>query len=215
MTMKIAVVDYGAGNIRSAVRAFEHVAGQVGIAAKVEVVTTPEAILAADRIVLPGDGAFADCIGALRSRTAMEVALEEAVRRRGRPFFGICVGMQLLATRGLEYGEHAGLGWIVGDVERITPSDPRLKVPHMGWNELRVTRPHPVTAGLPAGAHAYFIHSYHLVPKAHDAVLAEADHGGPIVAVVAQDNLFGTQFHPEKSQATGLKMIANFLQWAP
>lgn len=213
--MKIAVVDYGAGNIRSAVRAFEHVAGQVGIAAKVEVVTTPEAILAADRIVLPGDGAFADCIGALRSRTAMEAALEEAVRKRGRPFFGICVGMQLLATRGLEYGEHAGLGWIAGDVERITPSDPRLKVPHMGWNELRLNRPHPVTAGLPAGAHAYFIHSYHLVPKAHDAVLAEADHGGPIVAVVAQDNVFGTQFHPEKSQATGLKMIANFLQWAP
>jgi glutamine amidotransferase len=213
--VKIAVVDYGAGNIRSAVRAFEHVAGQVGIAAKVEVVTTPEAILAADRIVLPGDGAFADCIGALRSRTAMEAALEEAVRKRGRPFFGICVGMQLLATRGLEYGEHAGLGWIAGDVERITPSDPRLKVPHMGWNELRLNRPHPVTAGLPAGAHAYFIHSYHLVPKAHDAVLAEADHGGPIVAVVAQDNVFGTQFHPEKSQATGLKMIANFLQWAP
>lgn len=213
--MKIAVVDYGAGNIRSAVRAFEHVAGQVGIAAKVEVVTTPEAILAADRIVLPGDGAFADCIGALRSHTAMEAALEEAVRKRGRPFFGICVGMQLLATRGLEYGEHAGLGWIAGDVERIRPSDPRLKVPHMGWNELRLNRPHPVTAGLPAGAHAYFIHSYHLVPKAHDAVLAEADHGGPIVAVVAQDNVFGTQFHPEKSQATGLKMIANFLQWAP
>lgn len=213
--MKIAVVDYGAGNIRSAVRAFEHVAGQVGIAAEVQVVTTPEAILAADRIVLPGDGAFADCIGALRSRTAMEAALEEAVRRRGRPFFGICVGMQLLATRGLEYGEHAGLGWIEGDVERIVPRDARLKVPHMGWNELRLTHPHPVTEGLAAGSHAYFIHSYHLVPKAHDAVLAEADHGGPIVAVVAEGNVVGTQFHPEKSQATGLRMIANFLRWKP
>lgn len=213
--MRIAVVDYGAGNIRSAVRAFEHVAGQVGIAAEVEVVTTPEAILAADRIVLPGDGAFADCIGALRARSSMAQALEEAVRRRGRPFFGICVGMQLLATRGLEYGEHPGLGWVAGDVERIVPRDPRLKVPHMGWNDLRLTHPHPVTEGLAAGAHAYFIHSYHLVPKAHDAVLAEADHGGPIVAVVAEGNVVGTQFHPEKSQATGLRMIANFLRWKP
>ena len=213
--MKIAVVDYGAGNIRSAVRAFEHVAGQVGIAAEVSVVTTPEAILAADRIVLPGDGAFADCIAALRSRSAMEAALEEAVRRRARPFFGICFGMQLRATRGLEYGEHAGLGWVAGDVERIVPRDARLKVPHMGWNELRLTHPHPVTEGLAAGAHAYFIHSYHLVPKAKDAVLAEAEHGGPIVAVVAEGNVVGTQFHPEKSQATGLRMIANFLRWKP
>jgi len=213
--MKIAIVDYGAGNIRSAVRAFTHVAQQAGIAAEVSVVDTPEAILAADRIVLPGDGAFADCIGALRARSAMAEALEEAVRKNGRPFFGICVGMQLLATEGLEYGAHAGLNWIPGSVSHIAPSDPALKVPHMGWNELTLSRPHPVTAGLEPGAHAYFIHSYHLVPKAPEAVIGEAEHGGRIVAIVADQTVVGTQFHPEKSQATGLSIIANFLKWSP
>lgn len=213
--MKLAVVDYGAGNIRSAVRAFSYVAEQRGIAAEVSVVDTPEAILAADRIVLPGDGAFGDCIGALRARSAMAEAMEEAVRKQGRPFFGICVGMQLLATEGLEYGTHAGLDWIAGSVSRIEPSDARLKVPHMGWNELKLTRAHPVTAGLEAGAHAYFLHSYHLVPKAEAAVIGEAEHGGRIVAIVADGTVVGTQFHPEKSQATGLTLIANFLTWNP
>lgn len=213
--MKLAVVDYGAGNIRSAVRAFSYVAEQRGIAAKVSVVDTPEAILAADRIVLPGDGAFGDCIGALRARSAMAEAMEEAVRQKGRPFFGICVGMQLLATEGLEYGTHAGLDWIAGSVSHIEPADPRLKVPHMGWNELSLTRAHPVTAGLQPGAHAYFLHSYHLVPKAEATVIGEAEHGGRIVAIVADGTVVGTQFHPEKSQATGLTLIANFLTWSP
>lgn len=213
--MKLAVVDYGAGNIRSAVRAFSYVAEQRGIAAEVSVVDTPEAILAADRIVLPGDGAFGDCIGALRARSAMAEAMEEAVRKKGRPFFGICVGMQLLATEGLEYGTHAGLDWIAGSVSRIEPSDARLKVPHMGWNELKLTQAHPVTAGLDAGAHAYFLHSYHLVPKNDGAVIGEAEHGGRIVAIVADGTVVGTQFHPEKSQATGLTLIANFLTWSP
>ncbi len=213
--MKLAVVDYGAGNIRSAVRAFSYVAEQRGIAAEVSVVDTPEAILAADRIVLPGDGAFGDCIGALRARSAMAEAMEEAVRKKGRPFFGICVGMQLLATEGLEYGTHAGLDWIAGSVSHIEPADRHLKVPHMGWNELRLTRPHPVTAGLQPGAHAYFLHSYHLVPKNDGAVIGEAEHGGRIVAIVADGTVVGTQFHPEKSQATGLTLIANFLTWSP
>lgn len=211
--MKIAVVDYGAGNIRSAVRAFEHVAGQVGIAAKVEVVTTPEAILAADRIVLPGDGAFADCIGALRSRTAMEAALEEAVRKRGRPFFGICVGMQLLATRGLEYGEHAGLGWIAGDVERITPSDPRLKVPHMGWNQVRHTLNHPLWHGIPDNSRFYFVHSYCVQSRDADVVAGTCHYGIDFSAALACGNVFAAQFHPEKSAEHGLQLLKNFVGW--
>jgi glutamine amidotransferase len=178
----------------------------------------PAAVARADRIVLPGVGAFADCRRGLDAVSGMVEALEEAVRRRGRPFFGICVGMQLMAERGLEYEVKPGLGWIAGEVDRIAPKDPALKIPHMGWNTLDVARPHPLLDGLELGAsgrHAYFVHSYQLKPGNRADLIAESDYGGAVTAIVGRDNVVGTQFHPEKSQKLGLALIANFLKWKP
>ncbi len=214
--MIVAVVDYGSGNLRSAAKALERAAGEAGIAATVAVTPDPDVVRRAGRIVLPGVGAFADCRRGLSAIAGMDEALEEAVIGAGRPFLGICVGMQLMATSGLEHGRHAGLGWIPGEVAAIAPADPRLKVPHMGWNELLVDAPaHPVLAGLEDGAHLYFVHGYSFRPSDPAALLAEVDYGGRLSAAVGRDNLVGTQFHPEKSQAPGLRLLANFLRWQP
>ncbi|MGE5504294.1 MAG: imidazole glycerol phosphate synthase subunit HisH [Actinomycetota bacterium] len=214
--MLIAIVDYGSGNLRSAAKAFERVIAEQGLAATVAVTADAEVVAKADRIVLPGVGAFADCKAGLQALPGMVDALREQVLVRARPFFGICVGMQLLATLGREHGEHAGLGWIPGEVVPITPTDPALKVPHMGWNEL-VFEPgaHPLFTGLPAGAHAYFVHSYRFACADAADRLAHVDYGGPVTAAIGRGPIVGTQFHPEKSQATGLKVIANFLAWRP
>jgi imidazole glycerol-phosphate synthase subunit HisH len=214
----VAIVDYGSGNLHSAAKAFERAAREAGISQPIVVTQDPAVVAQADRVVLPGVGAFADCKRGLDAVNGMVEALEEAVRRKGRPFFGICVGMQLLAERGLEYEVKEGLGWIGGEVDRITPSDPSLKIPHMGWNTLNVARSHPLLDGLtfgPQGRHAYFVHSYQLKPSNRADLVADADYGGPVTAVVARDNVVGTQFHPEKSQKLGLALIANFLRWSP
>ena len=216
--MSVAIVDYGSGNLHSAHKAFERAAREAGLARDVVVTSQPEVVARAEHIVLPGVGAFADCRRGLDAVPGMVQALEETVRRRGRPFLGICVGMQLMATRGLEHEVVAGLDWIQGDVAPIQPEDPELKIPHMGWNTLSVRRPHPVIEGIATGEqglHAYFVHSYQLYPSESSDVAAAADYGGPITAVVARDNLLGTQFHPEKSQKLGLALIANFLKWRP
>ena len=216
--MSVAIVDYGSGNLHSAAKAFERAAHEAGIDQPIVVTRDPAAVAKADRVVLPGVGAFADCKRGLDAVAGMVDALEEAVRRKGRPFLGICVGMQLLADRGLEYEVKDGLGWIAGEVDRITPGDPTLKIPHMGWNTLDVKRTHPLLDGLtfgPQGRHAYFVHSYQLKPSNRDDLVAEADYGGPVTAVVARDNIAGTQFHPEKSQKLGLALLANFLKWTP
>ena len=216
--MKVAIIDYGSGNLRSAEKAFQRAAREGGAGAEVFLTADAEDVRAAGRIVLPGVGAFADCKSGLEALPGMREALEEAVRRRGAPFLGICVGMQLLATRGLEHGETPGFDWISGEVRAIEPADPALKIPHMGWNTLEPNKPHPVFDGLPLGAdglHAYFVHSYHFVPADESDVLARTDYGGPVVAAVARDNLLGFQFHPEKSQKLGLALIANFLRWTP
>jgi glutamine amidotransferase len=214
----VAIVDYGSGNLHSAAKAFERAAREAGINQPIVVTQDPSVVVQADRVVLPGVGAFADCKRGLDAVGGMVEALEEAVRHRGRPFFGICVGMQLLAERGLEYEVKEGLGWIGGEVDRITPGDPSLKIPHMGWNTLNVARPHKLVEGLtlgPQGLHAYFVHSYELKVAQRADLVAEADYGGPITAIVARDNIVGTQFHPEKSQKLGLALIANFLKWKP
>jgi glutamine amidotransferase len=214
----VAIVDYGSGNLHSAAKAFERAAHDAGIGQPIVVTNDPHAVAAADRVVLPGVGAFADCRRGLDAVDGMVVALDEAVHEKGRPFFGICVGMQLLAERGREYEVTEGLGWIAGEVDRITPADPQLKIPHMGWNTLNVTRPHKLVEGLALGAngrHAYFVHSYEFKVAQRADLVAEADYGGPITAIVARDNLVGTQFHPEKSQKLGLALIANFLTWKP
>ena len=216
--MSVAIIDYGSGNLHSAAKAFERASRAMENPDKVIVTRDPDAVFRADRIVLPGVGAFADCKRGLDAVDGMTDALEESVHRKGRPFFGICVGMQLLAERGLEYEVKEGLGWIGGEVDRITPSDPGLKIPHMGWNTLNVARMHPLLEGLtfgPEGRHAYFVHSYQLKPSNHADLVAEADYGGPVTAVVARDNIVGTQFHPEKSQKLGLALITNFLKWKP
>jgi glutamine amidotransferase len=214
----VAIVDYGSGNLHSAAKAFERAARESGQAQPILVTNDPDAVRRADRVVLPGVGAFADCRRGLDAVPGMVEALEEAVRRKGRPFLGICVGMQLMAERGREYIVTDGLGWIGGEVDRIEPSDPSLKIPHMGWNTLNARRPHALLDGIkvgPEGLHAYFVHSYHLKPAARDDLVAEADYGGPITAIVARDTMAGTQFHPEKSQRLGLALIANFLKWTP
>ncbi|HET8726267.1 MAG TPA: imidazole glycerol phosphate synthase subunit HisH [Alphaproteobacteria bacterium] len=214
----VAIIDYGSGNLRSAAKAFERAARDAGLAVEVAVTDDPDAVSRADRIVLPGVGAFADCMAGLTAVPGMRAALEDAVRTRGRPFLGVCVGMQLMATTGREYGDHPGLGWIEGAVVPLTPDDPALKIPQMGWNELEPLPPgraHPVLAGIGGGKHAYFVHSYRLDAADPGVVLATVDYGGPVAAVVGRDNLVGTQFHPEKSQATGLRLIADFLRWRP
>lgn len=229
----VAIIDYGSGNLHSAAKAFERAARDGGHDCRVVVTSRAEEVATADRIVLPGVGAFGDCKAGLSALDGMIETLEDRVRRRGRPFLGICVGMQLLATRGLEHGVSDGLGWIPGDVRRITPADPALKVPHMGWNTLgwntsgwttpgRDTalgpREHPLLAGIAIGAdglHAYFVHSYHLEAADPSMVVAVTDYGGPVTAMVARDTIAGVQFHPEKSQALGLALISNFLAWRP
>jgi glutamine amidotransferase len=209
------IVDYGSGNLRSAAKAFERAAADAGIATTVKVSSDADEVRGAERIVLPGVGAFADCRRGLAAVPGMEAALEEAVRRKGRPFLGICVGMQLMAERGREFVVTEGLGWLRGEVVAIKPADPDLKVPHMGWNELELRGDHPVLAGLGDGTHVYFVHSYAIGGADRGDVLATVSHGGTLNAIVARDNLIGTQFHPEKSQAAGLAMIANFLRWRP
>ncbi|SMH55750.1 imidazole glycerol phosphate synthase subunit HisH [Azospirillum agricola] len=209
----VALIDYGSGNLRSAAKAIERAAGEAEASTTVLVTSDADAVRRADRVVLPGVGAFADCKRGLSEVPGMLEALEEVVHRRARPFLGICVGMQLMAERGREYGVTEGLGWIKGEVATLEPADPALKIPHMGWNELNVRRPHPVLAGLPENAHAYFVHSYHFKLADPETLIASAEYGGPFAAVVGRDNLVGTQFHPEKSQATGLALIANFLRW--
>jgi imidazole glycerol-phosphate synthase subunit HisH len=217
--MTVAIVDYGSGNLRSAAKAFERAAREAGADDRVLVTSSPRDVADADRIVLPGVGAFADCRAGLYGVPGMVDALQRAVVERGKPFLGICVGMQLMATRGVEYGIHAGLDWIQGDVVRIergtNAEGGLLKIPHMGWNELADLKPHPLLAGIAARDHAYFVHSFQLKATRAETVLALTDYGGPITAVVGRDNLAGTQFHPEKSQATGLRLIANFLRWNP
>jgi glutamine amidotransferase len=213
--MNVAVVDYGSGNLHSAHKAFERAVREAGLDAAVKVTADPDEVRRADRIVLPGVGAFADCRRGLDAVPGMVEALEESVGRQGRPFLGICVGMQLLATRGLEHEVVAGLNWLPGDVAVIRPTDASLKIPHMGWNTLEVRRPHPLLEGVRPGLHAYFVHSYQLYARSPDDVVAVADYAGPITAIVARDNVAGTQFHPEKSQTLGLALIANFLKWRP
>jgi imidazole glycerol-phosphate synthase subunit HisH len=216
--VSVAIVDYSSGNLHSAAKAFERAAHEAGLDQPITVTQDPAVVARADRVVLPGVGAFADCRRGLDAVSGMVEALQEAVRCRGRPFFGICVGMQLMAERGLEYEVKPGLGWIAGEVDRITPKDPMLKIPHMGWNTLNVARPHPLLDGLalgPDGKHAYFVHSYQLKPAHRVDLIAEADYGGTVTAVVGRDNMVGTQFHPEKSQKLGLALIANFLKWKP
>ncbi len=212
--MKVTIVDYGSGNLRSAQKAFERMAREADLTADILVTPDPEEVLSADRVVLPGVGAFGDCRQGLGKLTGMIEALEETVIKKGRPFLGICVGMQLMASAGHEHGTHPGLGWIKGDVVPIEPADENLKVPHMGWNELHIYGAHPVLEDLGA-THAYFVHSYHLKAANPGEVLAEVDYGGRLTAVVARDNMIGTQFHPEKSQMLGLSLIRNFLHWKP
>jgi glutamine amidotransferase len=216
--VSVAIVDYRSGNLHSAAKAFERAAHEADLDQPITVTQDPAVVARADRVVLPGVGAFADCRRGLDAVPGMVAALEEAVRHRGRPFFSICVGMQLMAERGLEYEVKEGLGWIAGEVDRVTPNDASLKVPHMGWNTLNVARQHPLLDGLPLGPdgrHAYFVHSYQFKPANRADLIAEADYGGAVTAIVGRDNIVGTQFHPEKSQKLGLALIANFLKWKP
>ena len=216
--MSVAIIDYGSGNLKSAAKAFERAVAESGHDQPVLVTADPDSVAKADRIVLPGVGAFADCRNGLAGIDGMTAALEAAVISHGTPFLGICVGAQLMATRGLEKEITPGFGWIAGDVAQIAPADPDLKIPHMGWNTLDVRHDHPLLAGIatgPEGLDAYFAHSYHIVPENPDDLVATTDYGGPVTAIVARDNFAGTQFHPEKSQTLGLALIANFLAWSP
>ncbi|HTJ58146.1 MAG TPA: imidazole glycerol phosphate synthase subunit HisH [Devosiaceae bacterium] len=218
MSETVAIIDYGSGNLRSAAKAFEREVAELALPTTIAVTSDADLVRRADRVVLPGVGAFADCRAGLLAVTGMREALEERVIRGGVPFLGICVGMQLMAARGLEKGVHEGLGWIAGDVKLLEPADPALKVPHMGWNTLTFRQPHKLLESLsdgPEGLHAYFVHSYHLAAAEPETLVATADYGGPVTAAVGRDNLFGTQFHPEKSQALGLGLIRNFLRWKP
>ena len=212
--MTTVIVDYESGNLHSAEKSFQRMAREAG-GGPVVVSGDPEAVARAERIVLPGVGAFADCRAGLMARAGLFEAVEARVMRTGVPFLGICVGMQMMAGVGREHGDTPGFGWFPGEVVRIAPGDPELKVPHMGWNALEIARDHPVLAGIASGDHAYFVHSFHLAAEDGGHVAALADHGGPVTAAVARDNLVGVQFHPEKSQATGLRLIGNFLAWRP
>jgi glutamine amidotransferase len=212
--MLTALIDYDSGNLHSAQKAFERMAREIGHGTIV-VTSEPDVVARADRIVLPGDGAFPACREALFALEGLGEAIIEAVEDKGRPFLGICVGMQMLATVGHEYRETPGFGWIDGEISRIQPSDPSMKVPHMGWNDLVIDHPHPVLDGIKTGDHAYFVHSYHMAMRDPAERLANVDYGGDITAIVGRGNIIGTQFHPEKSQATGLRLIANFLNWKP
>jgi glutamine amidotransferase len=214
--MSVAIIDYGSGNLHSAAKAFERAARETGDT--IRVTSSANEVAEADRIVLPGVGAFADCRRGLDAVPGMVEALQDAVIRRGRPFLGICVGCQLMAERGLEKVTSNGFGWIAGDAVEIEPDDPELKIPHMGWNTIDVARNHPLLAGIPtgeSGLDAYFVHSFHVVPRERSDLVASADYGGPVTAIIGRDNLAGTQFHPEKSQTLGLALIANFLKWRP
>ena len=214
--MTVAIIDYGSGNLRSAAKAFERAIAEAGLGLDVIVTGNAEDLSGATHIVLPGVGAFADCRRGLSALDGMEDALTAQVIDAGKPFLGICVGMQLMADIGREHVDTPGFGWIPGEVVALTPADNSLKIPHMGWNELNIeTPPHPVFEVLGDGSHVYFVHSYGLVPLVPSQILASVDYGGPLVAVVGRDNLLGTQFHPEKSQAVGLRLITNFLKWRP
>ena len=216
--MSVAIIDYGSGNLHSAAKAFERAGRDSGLAARIDVTADPAVVRRASRIVLPGVGAFRDCRDGLKAVPGMWETLVEQVHGRGKPFLGICVGMQLMATRGLEHEVTEGFGWIPGDVTPIEPRDASYKIPHMGWNTLDLVRPHALLEGItlgPQGLHAYFVHSFHLACDQADDVIATTDHGCTITAIVGRDNVAGTQFHPEKSQALGLALIANFLGWSP
>lgn len=215
MAETVAIIDYGSGNLRSAQKALARVAGELASETKIEVTAEPGVAASAQRIVLPGVGAFADCMAGLSSIPGMVDALRSAVLDRGVPFLGICVGMQLLASTGREFGEHAGLGWIAGEVVRLAPHDAALKIPHMGWNDLHQLRSHPLLTGIAQGADVYFVHSFEFKTRDRSDVLATADYGGAITAAVARNNIAGVQFHPEKSQAVGLRFLRNFLEWNP
>lgn len=213
--MKTVIIDYGSGNLRSAEKSVVRAAKDGGLDADIFVTSNPDDVKSADRIILPGVGAFADCMAGLSALDGMRDVLQEAVHQDGKPFLGICVGMQLLADAGLEHGRTEGLGWIGGDVKEITVSDPALKVPHMGWSDLDLDSEHPVLDGIKTGDHAYFVHSYHFEAADQANVLAHVDYDGKIAAIIGRDNILGTQFHPEKSQAVGLKLLENFLKWSP
>jgi glutamine amidotransferase len=212
----LALINYGSGNLRSAERALARAAAESGQRIEITVTSDPQTVSRAERIVLPGVGAFADCMAGLAAVPGLIEAMTQSVRQRGQPFLGICVGMQLLAGRGHEHGTHAGLGWIEGEVVRLAPHDPTLKIPQMGWNELDLLQGgHPLLEGLVAGDHAYFVHSYHFRPRTPGAVLAEVTYGETVAAMVTEENIAGTQFHPEKSQRVGLRILSNFLTWKP
>lgn len=214
--MKTVIIDYGSGNLRSAEKSTVRAAADAGLSMEVIVTSSPDEVACADRIILPGVGAFADCMYGLNGLDGMREVLEEVVLKNAKPFLGICVGMQLLADAGLEHGRKEGLGWISGTVEEIDVSQsPSLKVPHMGWNNLIIDRKHPILNGIKAGEHAYFVHSYHVKVSDTANVLAHVDYAGKITAIIGRDNIVGTQFHPEKSQSVGLKLLENFLQWSP
>ena len=216
--MTVAVIDYGSGNLHSAAKALERVSRESGAGEPILVTRDPEKVRRAGRVVLPGVGAFADCKRGLDAVPGLVAAMTEAVRTKGKPFLGICVGMQLMAERGREYVVTEGLGWIKGEVDRIAPTDSALKIPHMGWNTLNLRHAHPLLDGIatgPQGLHAYFVHSYQLAPAERDDLVADSDYGGPLTAMVARANMAGTQFHPEKSQKLGLALLANFLRWKP
>ncbi len=214
MSETVAVIDYGSGNLRSAAKALERAASDALLPCRIEVTSDPDAVRRADRVVLPGVGAFADCMAGLSSVEGLKDALIESVIARRRPFLGICVGMQLMCEAGVEFGRHAGLGWLKGEVTRLDPADASLKIPHMGWNTIAPTRAHPVTAGLD-GAHVYFVHSYALQNGSGDEVLARCDYGASFAAIAGRDNMIGAQFHPEKSQQAGLTLLTQFLKWRP
>jgi len=215
VTPLVTIIDHGSGNLRSAEKALERAAQEAGTGQKVIVTSDPDKVASAERIVLPGVGAFADCMKGLSDIPGMVEVVSEMVLKRGKPFLGICVGMQMLASIGREHGDHEGLGWIEGEVAAIKPGDASLKIPHMGWNELNQLRPHPLLDNLADKAHVYFVHSFGFVPRDESNLLATTDYAGAISAVVGRDNIAGTQFHPEKSQAVGIAFLGRFLKWRP